>query len=79
MLKKHQVRFLRLSASSNTAIEEKPSKLEIFTEQVIDSAIVGGIAGISTYVASGSNATLKVALIAFGLTMLYKLKEYRKL
>ncbi|MCJ7805236.1 hypothetical protein MUP46_01150 [Patescibacteria group bacterium] len=79
MLKKHQVRILRLSVSSNTTVEEKPSKLEVFTEQIIDSAIVGGISGISSLIAAGADASLKVALLAFMLTFLYKLKEYRKL
>ena len=56
---------------------EKPSKIEIFINQVTDSLIVGGIAGFSAYVAVGDNATFKVFGIAFGLTFLVKLKEYR--
>jgi hypothetical protein len=55
----------------------KPSKLEIFCDQLLDSGIVGGIAGFSAYIAGGPDATLKVFAIAFGLTFLVKLKEYR--
>jgi hypothetical protein len=79
MLKKHKLRILKFSTSNNASVTEKPSKIDVFIEQLIDSGIVGGIAGISSYVAGGADATLKIALLAFGLTFLYKLKEYRKL
>lgn len=59
--------------------DQKPSALDVFVNQVVDSAIVGGIAGFSAYVAAGENAVVKVFLVAFGLAFLVKMKEYRKL
>ncbi len=70
------IQILNLSKARESA-KKKSFKLEIFCEQVLDSCIVGGIAGISTYVAVGESATFKVFLLAFGLTFLLKLKEYR--
>jgi len=74
--------FMRLSVShdkGSVILGEQRGKLDVFLEQVTDSAIVGGIAGISAYVASGADSSLTVFLIAFGLTFLLKLKEYRKI
>ena len=58
---------------------EKPTKTSIFVEQIIDSAIVGGISAISAYVAAGIEASFKGAVIGFLLAFLIKLKEYRNL
>jgi hypothetical protein len=69
-------RFMHISGSTK-ACDKKPSKLEILCDQLIDSLTVGGIAGFSAYIAAGNDATLKVFGIAFGLTFLVKLKEYR--
>lgn len=55
----------------------KPAWWEVFLEQLLNSVIVGGIAGLST-LASGE-ASWKVALIAFGLTALIELRKYRGL
>lgn len=58
----------------------KPSKLSILCDQLIDSAIVGGIAGISSFVASGQKLSPESAIafaVAFGLTFLIKMKNYR--
>ncbi len=55
------------------------SKIDVFIEQLTDSLIVGGISGISAYLAAGENTGLNVLEIAFGLTFLLKMKEYRKI
>ena len=51
---------------------------DVLIEQVINSAIVGGIAGLSALSAS-PEAGWKTAVIAFGLTFLIELRKYRKL
>ncbi len=68
--------FLHIADSKATASE---SKLSILCDQIVDSLVVGGIAGFSAYIASGVDATSKVFGLAFGLTFLIKLKEYRKI
>jgi hypothetical protein len=40
---------------------------------------VSGITGISTYISAGEGASLKSAALAFLLTFLIKMKEYRKI
>jgi len=59
--------------------DEKPTKWEIFLDQIIDSVIIGGIAGLSAYVAAGSDASIKTAVVTFLLTFFIKMKEYRKI
>lgn len=49
----------------------------ILGEQLLNSAIVGGIAGLATLAAGQAN--LEVAAIAFGITALSELRKYRKL
>lgn len=56
---------------------EKRSRFDVLCEQLLDSIIVGGIAGISAYVGAGVDASFKTFGIAFALTFLIKLKEYR--
>ena len=73
------LKILSLISSSCNLKQKTKTKIDVFTEQIIDSCIVGGIAGLSAYVASGESATVKVFALAFGLTFLFKLKEYRKL
>ena len=68
--------FLHLADSKTSAAD---SKLSILCDQIVDSLVVGGIAGFSAYIASGIDATSKVFGLAFGLTFLLKLKEYRKI
>lgn len=51
---------------------------QIFIEQVLNSLIVGGIAGLSA-LSAGSEAGGKAALIAFSITALIELRKYRKL
>jgi hypothetical protein len=77
--KKYSFKLLRLTKSAVDETEKPPSRTEIFCNQLMDSAVVGGISGISAFVAAGENAALKVLVIAFALTFLVKLKEYRKI
>ncbi len=58
---------------------KKLSRAEIFCDQLVDSLIVGGIGGFTTFLAAGEDATLKGFAIAFGLAFLVKMKEYRKI
>lgn len=76
-LKDWKFKLLQLSGSANQPCDTRPATLQIFLNQLLDSAIVGGIAGLSAYVAAGPDATLKVLGLAFGLTFLFKLKDYR--
>lgn len=64
-------------AKTSECAAKAVSKVEVLCNQLLDSAIVGGIAGFSAYVAAGGDATLKVFALAFGLTFLVKLKDYR--
>ena len=62
-------------------VNPNPSKRKwynILAEQVINSAIVGGIAGLSALSAS-PEASWKTAIIASGLTFLIELRKYRTL
>ena len=68
--------FLHVTDGKRAAAD---SKLSILCDQIVDSLVVGGIAGFSAYIASGVDATSKVFGLAFGLTFLIKLKEYRKI
>ena len=72
-------KLLQLTQTENKQVETKPTTLQIFLNQLLDSAIVGGIAGLSAYLAAGETASLQVIGIAFGLTFLFKLKDYRKI
>lgn len=53
--------------------------LAILGEQVLNSAIVGGIAGLSTLASGSWSDTWRTALIAAGITFLVELRKYRKL
>ncbi len=55
------------------------SKRNVLVDQIIDSVIVGGITGVSTYVAAGETISINSAILAFTLTFLIKMKEYRKI
>ena len=72
--------MLRLIGDASTTKTTR-SRTDVLIEQIVDSAIVAGIAMFSTFAV---NPTLdeKVcisAAIAFGLTFLIKLKEYRNI
>ena len=54
-------------------------KINILCDQVLDSVIVAGIAGVSAYVYAGQDASVKAAVLSFMLTFLIKMKEYRKI
>ncbi|MCJ7763529.1 hypothetical protein MUP38_08780, partial [Candidatus Bathyarchaeota archaeon] len=76
--KKYKFKLLRLSKAAVDETEAPPKRIEIFCNQLIDSIVVGGIAGVSAFTAAGETAGFKVFAIAFGITFLIKLKEYRK-
>jgi len=71
--------FITLSGGTGDAVKKKRTKVDALIDQLINSAVVGGIAGISTYVTAGVDASVKSALLAGGLAFLIKLKEYRKI
>ena len=73
---KDRLCIVRRCESSENA---KTNRSDILCDQILDSLIVGGITGLSAYVSAGEDATLKSALLAFVLTFLIKLKEYRKI
>ena len=56
-----------------------PSKIAVLCDQILDSFLVGGITGVSAYLSAGETASLKAACLAFLLTFLIKMKEYRKI
>jgi hypothetical protein len=58
---------------------ESNSRINVVCDQILDSAIVGGITGISAYVYGGEDISLKAAVLSFLLTFLIKMKEYRKI
>lgn len=72
-------RALHIISACNTSENAKSSRFAIFCDQIIDSTIVGGITGISAYIAAGENASINSALLAFLLTFLIKMKEYRNI
>lgn len=78
MWTRKNIKLLRLSGNIQ-AVSKKRKRIDVFIEQVTDSFVVGAIAGLSAYVAAGESATLKIFGIAFGLTFLFKLKEYRNI
>ena len=65
--------------STPKADGEQHTKLDVLCDQLIDSAIVGGISALSAYLAGGEGATVKGAVIGFTLTFLIKMKEYRNI
>ena len=67
---------VKMANSNSNGSSEKPSKLEILLEQVLDSAIV---AGIVFAVSMSSDVTIKAALLTFAIKFLSKLKELRKI
>jgi hypothetical protein len=73
---RNRLRIVNACRSGGTA---ETSKMQILCDQILDSVIVGGITGISAYFAAGESASLKSAVLAFLLTFLIKMKEYRKI
>lgn len=72
-------RGLHIISACGSSEKGKPSKFAVFCDQIVDSTIVGGITGISAYIAAGENASINSALLAFLLTLLIKMKEYRNI
>ena len=56
----------------------KKNKRQKFIDAVIDSVVVGGIAGLST-LAAAPDATLNVVISSAGMAFLLKLKGLRKM
>jgi hypothetical protein len=73
---KDRLKIIKLCGCAESSM---PSKADILCEQILDSTIVGGVAGVSTYIAAGSQASFESAVLAFVFTFLIKLKEYRKI
>ena len=70
---------LHIISACKSSAKAKSSRISILCDQIIDSLIVGGIAGVSAYVSAGAEVSLKSAALAFLLTFLIKMKEYRKI
>lgn len=51
------------------------TRADVLIENLVDSTIVAGISGLSTYATGG--ADLSAIVVAFGLTFLIKLKDLR--
>jgi hypothetical protein len=77
--KQWQLSLLKLSGNAKTSCESQPTNWQLLATQLLDSVIVGAIAGLSAYIAAGDDATLKAFGLAFGITFLLKLKDYRKI
>lgn len=78
-LKKPNIKLLRGIVNSTSCTDKKQSKLEILCNQILDSLIIGGIAGFSAYVSAGETAGFSSFGVAFGIAFLIKMKEYRKI
>ena len=64
-----------------TAVNPRPPKRSwgsVLAEQVVNSVIVGGIAGLSALIADPS-VSWKAGLIAFGMTFLVELRKLRNI
>jgi hypothetical protein len=66
-------------ACSRSRADSKADKRSILCDQILDSAIVGGITGISAYIYGGGDVSLKAAVLSFLLTFLIKMKDYRRI
>jgi hypothetical protein len=73
---KGRLHIVRACGASDNA---KSNRLSVLCDQIIDGVIVGGITGLSAYIAAGEDASFKSAVLAFLLTFLIKMKEYRKI
>jgi len=69
---------LKIMRFCNSACSSQ-SKISVLCDQMLDSAIVAGITGISAYFYAGQDASLKAAALSFLLMFLIKMKEYRKI
>jgi hypothetical protein len=73
------IESLHITTACRAGVSSKSNKINVLCDQIIDSAIVGGITGVSAYVAAGENASITAAVLSFVLTFLIKMKEYRKI
>ena len=58
-------------------VDADAKQKQTLIDMLIDSAIVGGISGVSAFVAGGSTASPGAAILAFALTFLIKLRALR--
>jgi hypothetical protein len=70
---------LNLHRSEKSILNSSKNKVDTLRDQLLDSAIVSGITGISTFIYAGGDASLKSTILSFILTFLIKMKEYRKI
>ena len=77
MILNDRLKIMRVCTSSNSS--GTTSKINILCDQILDSAIVAGITGVSAYIYAGQDASLKAAFLSFVLMFLIKMKEYRKI
>ena len=72
-----RVKIPTISGGANPSPKPKRPWYDILIEQLANSAIVGGIAGLSSLVSG--EVSWRVAAIAFGMTTLIELRKYRGL
>jgi hypothetical protein len=70
---------LNIMRVCNSACSSGTGKVIVLCDQVLDSFIVAGITGVSAYIYTGQDASLKAAILSFLLMFLIKMKEYRKI
>ncbi len=76
--RRRKIPFLPLDVGKVPTIPIPPSWGQVLVEQLVNSLIVGGIAGLAA-LSADTASSWKVAGIAFGLTFLVELRKYRKL
>lgn len=67
---------LNIVSAGISSKNAKASKFDVLYNQIVDSMIVGAIAGISAYVSGGEHVSVASAVLGFLLTFLIKMKEY---
>lgn len=65
---------LNIIRACRSAVKTESSKISVLCDQILDSTIVDGIAGISAYIYAGE-VSLKAGVLSFLLTFLIKMKE----
>ena len=75
MFFKGRLKIVGVCSSAGSSV----TKIGVLCDQILDSAIVAGITGVSAYIYAGQAAGFKAAVLSFLLTFLVKMKEYRKI
>lgn len=68
---------LHISSHVPKSSNKNRTRTDVLIDQIMDSAIVGGITFLSTLTVATPDVSVRPALIAGALTFLIKLKEYR--